>query len=86
MRPASRKLRAVSRRVRAEVGILTRAAGLIIETHFADEIVTGGCADLIFLARELLREPYWALKAQHDLHEEQRWPEQYGYAVKRKAN
>ena len=44
-----------------------------------------GCADLVFLARELLREPYWALKAQHDLQEEPAWPMQYGYAVKRKA-
>jgi 2,4-dienoyl-CoA reductase-like NADH-dependent reductase (Old Yellow Enzyme family) len=64
---------------------MTGAVGLITETHFADEIVTPGSADLVLLAREYLREPHWALKAQHDLHAEQRWPVQYGYALKRKA-
>ena len=42
---------------------MTGAVGLITEPEQADEIVTGGDADLVFLARELLREPYWALKA-----------------------
>jgi 2,4-dienoyl-CoA reductase-like NADH-dependent reductase (Old Yellow Enzyme family) len=74
-----------ARRIRDEGGIMTGAVGLITEPKFADEIITGGCADLVFLARELLREPYWALRAQHDLHEEPAWPTQYGYAVKRKA-
>ena len=36
---------------------------MITEPTHADEIITGGDADLVFLARELLREPYWALKA-----------------------
>jgi 2,4-dienoyl-CoA reductase-like NADH-dependent reductase (Old Yellow Enzyme family) len=62
---------------------MTGAVGLITQAQFADEVVTGGCADLVFLARELLREPYWALKAQHDLHENPTWPVQYGYALKR---
>ena len=46
---------------------MTGAVGLITEPQQADEIITGGDADLVFLARELLREPYWALKAQHEL-------------------
>ena len=51
----------------------------------ANEIVTGGDADLVLLARELLREPYWALKAQQELGAEASWPVSYGYAVKRRA-
>jgi 2,4-dienoyl-CoA reductase-like NADH-dependent reductase (Old Yellow Enzyme family) len=74
-----------ARRIRDEAAIMTGAVGLITEPRLADEIITEGCADLVFLARELLREPYWALKAQHDLQEEPAWPMQYGYAVKRKA-
>lgn len=42
----------------------TGAGGPITEARHANEIVTGGNADLASLARELLREPYWALKAQ----------------------
>ena len=74
-----------ARRIREEAGILTGAVGLITEAQHANEIVTGGDADLVFLARELLREPYWALKAQQELGEEPAWPVPYGYAVKRRA-
>jgi len=72
-------------RIRSETGIMTGAVGLITETSQANEIVTGGDADLVLLARELLREPYWALKAQQELGVEPSWPISYGYAVKRRA-
>ena len=74
-----------ARRIRDEAGIMTGAVGLITEPQHADEIITGGDADLVLLARELLREPYWALKAQHELGEDPAWPIPYGYAVKRRA-
>ena len=74
-----------ARRIRDDASILTGAVGLITEPKMADEIITQGCADLVFLARQLLREPYWALKAQQELHVEPAWPIQYGYAVARKA-
>ncbi|MFL5343010.1 MAG: NADH:flavin oxidoreductase/NADH oxidase, partial [Gemmataceae bacterium] len=74
-----------ARRIRDEAGIATGAVGLIVEARQANEIITGGDADLVFLARELLREPYWALKAQAELGAEPCWPIQYGYAVKRRA-
>jgi 2,4-dienoyl-CoA reductase-like NADH-dependent reductase (Old Yellow Enzyme family) len=74
-----------ARRIREGADIRTGAVGLITEAHHADEIVTGGDANLVFIARELLREPYWALKAQQALGEEPTWPIQYGYAVKRRA-
>jgi 2,4-dienoyl-CoA reductase-like NADH-dependent reductase (Old Yellow Enzyme family) len=51
----------------------------------ADADVTGGDADLVFVGRELLREPYWALKSQQALGQEPAWPTAYGYAVKRRA-
>jgi 2,4-dienoyl-CoA reductase-like NADH-dependent reductase (Old Yellow Enzyme family) len=73
-----------ARQIRDEADIMTGAVGLITEPQHADEIITGGDADLVFLARELLREPYWALKAQHALGEDPAWPLQYGYAVKRR--
>jgi 2,4-dienoyl-CoA reductase-like NADH-dependent reductase (Old Yellow Enzyme family) len=74
-----------SRRIRDDAGIRTGAVGLITEPKEADEIVTGGDADLVLVGRELLREPYWALKAEHAFEEEPSWPLQYGYAVKRRT-
>jgi 2,4-dienoyl-CoA reductase (NADPH2) len=70
--------------IRREADIATGAVGVITEPHQANEIVTSGQADLVFLAREMLREPYWALKAQQALGQEPNWPIQYGYAVKRR--
>jgi 2,4-dienoyl-CoA reductase-like NADH-dependent reductase (Old Yellow Enzyme family) len=74
-----------ARRIRDEVGIRTGAVGLITEPHHASEIVTGGEADLVFIGRELLRDPYWALKAQQELGGEPAWATPYGYAIKRRA-
>lgn len=74
-----------ARRIRDEAEIRTGAVGLVTEAQHANEIVTSGDADLVFLGRELLREPYWVLKAQHELGEEPTWPVPYGYAVKRRA-
>lgn len=71
--------------IRKQAGILTSAVGLITEAEQANEIVTSGAADLVQVAREMLREPYWALKAQAALHQEPAWPVPYGYAVKRRA-
>ena len=74
-----------SQRIREEAGIRTGAVGMISDPQFADGIITSGQANIVFLARELLREPYWAIKAQHALEEEPVWPVQYGYAVKRRT-
>ena len=73
-----------ARRIREEAEIRTGAVGLISDPEYADDIITSGQANLVFLGRELLREPYWAIKAQHALEEEPVWPIQYGYAVKRR--
>ncbi|WP_390891104.1 NADH:flavin oxidoreductase/NADH oxidase [Gemmata palustris] len=75
----------LARRIRHGAGVPTGAVGLITEASHANEIVTAGDADLVLLARELLREPYWALKAEQELGAEPSWPISYGYAVKRRA-
>jgi len=64
-------------RIRKETGILTGAVGMITEAQQAEEILTKGQADLILLARESLREPYFALKAAKILGDETEWPLQY---------
>jgi 2,4-dienoyl-CoA reductase-like NADH-dependent reductase (Old Yellow Enzyme family) len=64
-------------RIRHESGIATGAVGLITKSTQANEILQQGRADLIFLARELLRDPYWPLRAAHELHQEIVWPAQY---------
>lgn len=74
-----------AKQIRDQAQILTAAVGLITEVQQANEIITQGDADLVFLGREFLREPYWALKASQELGQEPAWPLQYGYAVKRRA-
>jgi 2,4-dienoyl-CoA reductase-like NADH-dependent reductase (Old Yellow Enzyme family) len=72
-------------RIRGDSAIMTGAVGLITDPEFADQIITSGDADLVLIGREMLREPYWALKAQQALGGEQSWPIPYGYAVKRRS-
>ena len=73
-----------AKRIRAEAGIATGAVGMITDPHQAERIIADGDADIVLLARELLREPYWALKAETALGGQACWPTQYGYAVARK--
>jgi 2,4-dienoyl-CoA reductase-like NADH-dependent reductase (Old Yellow Enzyme family) len=63
--------------VRKETGILTAAVGLLTAPQQADSIVREGQADMVFLAREMLRDPYWALRAADELGQEGPWPKQY---------
>jgi 2,4-dienoyl-CoA reductase-like NADH-dependent reductase (Old Yellow Enzyme family) len=74
-----------AKQIRHEAQIMTGAVGMITEAAHANEIIVAGDADVVLLARELLREPYWALKAQQQLGGEETWPTPYGYAVKRRA-
>ena len=74
-----------ARKIRDEAGIKTGAVGMITEPTHANEIITEGDADLVFVGRELLRQPYWALRAEHELGVEPSWPIPYGYAVRRRA-
>jgi 2,4-dienoyl-CoA reductase-like NADH-dependent reductase (Old Yellow Enzyme family) len=64
-------------RIRREADIPTAAVGMITEPDQAQEIVASGKADLVMLARELLRDPYWPLHAQKALGGKPTPPVQY---------
>jgi len=64
-------------RIRRDADILTGAVGLITEPAQADAIVRSGQADLVLLAREFLRDPYWAIRTAKQLGAQQAAPVQY---------
>ena len=64
-------------RIRKETGMPTGAVGLITTPAQADQIVQNGRADCVLLARELLRDPYWPLRAARELGHLVPWPAQY---------
>ncbi len=72
-----------ARRIRQEAGIPTAAVGLITEPHQAERIVRDGDADMVLMARELLRNPRWPLLAAHELGARVDWPDQYARAKPR---
>jgi 2,4-dienoyl-CoA reductase-like NADH-dependent reductase (Old Yellow Enzyme family) len=67
--------------IRREAGIPTGAVGMITEPAQADQILRTGQADLVLLARELLRHPYWPLHAAEVLRQQTPWPVQYARAA-----
>ena len=70
--------------IRKASGIATGTVGMITEPAQAEHILRTGQADLILLARELLRDPYWPLHADDDLGGKQAtWPAQYQRATHR---
>ena len=69
--------------IRQRVGVATGAVGLITEPEQAEQIVATGLADCVFLARELLRDPYWPLHAARRLRVDLPWPPQYERAKPR---
>ena len=69
-------------RIRAEAGLPTGAVGLITEPEQAEQILAEGSADLVLLARELLRNPRWPLRAAQELGAEVPWPASYLRAAK----
>lgn len=66
--------------IRREVAIPTGAVGLIIKAEQAEEIIAKGQADVVLLAREMLRHPYWPLHAARVLGVDLAWPKQYARA------
>ncbi|HEV7890364.1 MAG TPA: NADH:flavin oxidoreductase/NADH oxidase [Pyrinomonadaceae bacterium] len=66
--------------VRERAGIATGAVGMITEAHQAEGIIAGGEADAVLLARAMLRDPYWTLRAAKALGVKADWPVQYGRA------
>lgn len=66
-----------SERIKNETGILTGAVGMIDNPDQAEEILTSQKADLILMAREFLRNPYFPLSAAKHFGEDITWPVQY---------
>jgi 2,4-dienoyl-CoA reductase-like NADH-dependent reductase (Old Yellow Enzyme family) len=72
-------------RIRRETGLATGAVGMITDPAQADQIIRTGQADVVSLARELLREPYWPLRAAEQLHQPASYPVQYERAARNPA-
>jgi 2,4-dienoyl-CoA reductase-like NADH-dependent reductase (Old Yellow Enzyme family) len=68
-------------KIKAETGIITGAVGAITEANQANEIIVSGKADLVVIAREFLRDPYFALHAAKILGENVDVPFQYKRAL-----
>ncbi len=68
-------------RVRREAGIATGAVGLITTPEQAQDVLQREQADVVLLARQLLRDPYWPLRAAKALGESITWPVQYERAA-----
>ena len=77
-----------ARQIREQTGIKSMAVGVIIDPRQAEEILQSGGADLVALGREIMYDPFWPLRAAEVLGVDpdyQMWPEQYAWAVDRRA-
>jgi 2,4-dienoyl-CoA reductase-like NADH-dependent reductase (Old Yellow Enzyme family) len=63
--------------IRRELAMATGAVGYITDPAQAEQIVATGQADVVFLARQMLRDPYWPLHAARSLGVDIPWPDQY---------
>jgi 2,4-dienoyl-CoA reductase-like NADH-dependent reductase (Old Yellow Enzyme family) len=68
-------------RIRRQADMATAAVGMITGAAQADQMVRNNQTDLVLLARELLRDPYWPLHAAQELGHLAPWPEQYQRAA-----
>ena len=64
-------------RIRQDAGVMTGAVGMITSSAQAEQMVATGHADAVIIARELLRDPYWPLRAARELGQVASWPAQY---------
>lgn len=69
--------------VRKRSGMPTGAVGIIVSASQAEDIVASGEADLVIMAREMLRDPYFPLRAARELGVEVKWPVQYERAKRK---
>lgn len=67
-----------AQRLRERCNIATGAVGMIQSAHQAEQVVATGAADLVFMARTLLADPYWPQRAAHVLGAERTWPANMG--------
>ncbi len=67
----------LARAIRERAGVLVAAVGMITEPAQAEQVLVEGSADAVMLAREMLRDPHWPLRAAAALRAEVAWPPQY---------
>jgi 2,4-dienoyl-CoA reductase-like NADH-dependent reductase (Old Yellow Enzyme family) len=76
---------AFAERIRRDAEIMTGAVGMITSPVQAEHIIRTGQADAVIMAREFLRDPYWALRAARELEQPIAWPVQYLRAAPKDA-
>jgi 2,4-dienoyl-CoA reductase-like NADH-dependent reductase (Old Yellow Enzyme family) len=67
----------LAEQVKRGAGVATASVGLITNAQQGDTIIRAGQADMVFIARELLRDPHFPLRAARELKQEIAWPKQY---------
>lgn len=67
----------IGKKIRTLTDLPAVVGGLVTEASMAEEIIWNERGDLVFLGRELLRNPYWVLKASKDLKADIQWPKPY---------
>jgi 2,4-dienoyl-CoA reductase-like NADH-dependent reductase (Old Yellow Enzyme family) len=77
----------IAARIREATGAVTQVVGLITDAAGADGVIRSGSADLVAIAREALRNPFWAAHASEALGatEFRAWPEQYAWWLRARA-
>lgn len=79
----------LSESIRKGANISTAAVGMISEPHQADQIIRNGQADIVLLATEILRDPYWPFHAARSLYPSQEivnLPSPYNYVLQGEAS
>ena len=71
----------IAARIKAETGATVAAVGLITEPAQAEAILAEGKADAVLLARAMLRDPHWPVRAARELGDEVAWIPQYARAL-----
>ena len=64
-------------KIKKATGLPVIGGGLVTEAGEADDIISSGRTDMVYVGRELLRNPYWPLQASVELDAEVKWPSQY---------
>ena len=63
--------------INCKTGLPVIGGGLVTNALMVEEILQNNRTDMVFLGRELLRNPYWSLEAEKELQDEIQWPKQY---------
>ncbi len=74
--------------IKKQAGLSTQAVGLIVSPEQAEAVIAEGRADLVAIGREALLDPNWPVRAAVALGADvdwERWPQQYGWWLSRRA-